>query len=173
MVLYGATHRVGDAISTADIIAPEHAAAGDPALLAAHCLAGVDPAIAEAAREGDILLAGREFGRPPAEGVADADTAALALQAVGLAAVICASADPAFRAAAAAYGLPVIECAAALAVGPGTIVRIDLASGTITDRGSGALFQAAPSPPELTEAVRRAQLLVRMRRVVEEEGYDG
>ncbi len=174
MVLYGATHCVGDAISTADIIAPEHAGAGDPAVLAAHCLERIDPAIAEAARAGDILLAGRAFGRAPADGAPDRDTAVLALQAAGLAAVICASADPLFVEAAATYGLPVLECPAApIGIAPGAIVRIDLARGTITDRGSGAAFQASACPPALIEAVRRAQLLARMRQVVDEEGYDG
>lgn len=168
MVLYGTTHRVGDGISSADIIAPAYAEAGDPALLAAHCLAGPSPALAEQAREGDILLAGRGFGHGP-----DPESATLALQALGLAAVLCAAADPGFVAAAAAYGLPVLVCPAALAIAPGSLVRLDLAAGTITDRSSGVLFQAQPASAELVEATRRAQLLARMRRVVEEEGFDG
>jgi hypothetical protein len=36
MILYGTTHRVGDGITTAAIIAPEHQADTDPAWLAAH-----------------------------------------------------------------------------------------------------------------------------------------
>ena len=121
-----------------------------------------------------MLLAGRAFGRARAEGAHAPDMAVLALQAAGLAVVICASADPQFVAAAAVYGLPVLECPdAAAGIAPGAIVRIDLARGTIADRGTGAAFQAAPSPPALVEAVRRAQLLTRMRQVVDEEGYDG
>ena len=49
----------------------------------------------------------------------------------------------------------------------------DLASGRIEDRASGAVYQAPACPPDLVAAVRRAQLLNRMRRVVEEEGFDG
>src|SRR5262245_13413947 len=89
MILYGTAHRVGDAITTDDIIAPEWRASDDPAALAAHCLAGLAPAVADRAREGDLLLAGRDFGAGP-----EPDVAALALQAAGFAAVICASADP-------------------------------------------------------------------------------
>src|SRR5262245_22775654 len=100
MILYATTHRVGDAITTDDIIAPEWRASGDPAALAAHCLAGVDPAIAERTREGDVLLAGRDFGAG-----AEPDVAALALQAVGFAAIVCGSADAGFVAAAADFGL--------------------------------------------------------------------
>src|SRR4051794_20640190 len=85
MILYGTTHHVGDGVTAGDIIAPEWRDAGDPAVLAAHCLAGIDPAIAEHAREGDVLLAGRDFG-----GGLDPDIAALALQAAGFAAIVCA-----------------------------------------------------------------------------------
>jgi 3-isopropylmalate/(R)-2-methylmalate dehydratase small subunit len=168
MVLYGTTHKVGDDITTDDIIAPDQRGAGDPALLAAHCLSTVAPAIAEAAREGDILLAGHGFGRG-----ADADTAVLALQALGFAAVISTSADAAFVETAAAYGLPVLISSATTSISAGAIVRIDLASGTITDRSSGIVYQVTSCPPELIAAVRRAQVLARMRRVVEEEGFEG
>jgi 3-isopropylmalate dehydratase small subunit len=97
----------------------------------------------------------------------------LALQALGFAAVICASADAEFAEAAAAYGLPVLVSSAATNIATGAIVRIDLASGTITDRSNGSVYQTTPCPPELVAAVRRAQLLARMRRVVEEEGFEG
>ena len=174
MILYGTTHCVGDGVTTDQIIAPEHRDAGDPALLAAHCLADLAPAIAEAARAGDILLAGGDFGHDPHPGPGDGTEAAvLALQALGFAAIICSGANPAFVEIAALYGLPVLICPEAATIVPGGVVRIDLAGGKITDRASGAVFQAQPSPPELVAAVRRAELLTRMRRVVEEEGFDG
>jgi 3-isopropylmalate/(R)-2-methylmalate dehydratase small subunit len=169
MVLYGTTHHVGDHITSSAIIAPEHRADGDPAWLAAHCLADVDPAVAEAAREGDVLLAGADFGAGP-----DQELAVLALQAVGLAAIVCASADPGFVAAAEAYGLPVLICPAAVSsITPGSVARLDLAGGRITDRATGQVYLAPPCAPALVDAVRRAQLLTRMRRVVEDEGFDG
>jgi 3-isopropylmalate/(R)-2-methylmalate dehydratase small subunit len=169
MVLYGTTHHIGDRITTNMIIAPEHQADSDPAWLAAHCLAGVDPAIAEMAREGDLLLAGDNFGAGP-----DQELAVLALQAVGFATIVCASADPGFVDAAETYGLPVLICPAAVAsITPSSLVRLDLVGGRITDRATGQVYLAPPCAPVLVEAVRRAQLLTRMRRVVEEEGFDG
>src|SRR5262245_16461156 len=165
MILYATTHRVGDEITTDDIIAPEWRESDDPAVLAAHCLAGVAPAVAERVREGDVLLAGRDFGAG-----AEPDAAVLALQAAGFAAIICSSADDGFVAAAAGFGLPVLVCPAAVAaVAEGAVVRLDLERGRIEDRVSGASFAALPCPPELIAAARRAQLLARMRRVVDEE----
>ena len=168
MILYGTTRRVGDAITTDTIIAPQWREAGDPAVLAAHCLADVDPALAERAREGDILLAGRDFGAG-----ADPESAVLALQAAGFALVVCVSADPGFADIAAGYGLPVLASPAGAALADGVVVRVDLLRGRIEDRSSGALYAAPPCAPELVAAVRRAQLLNRMRRIVDEEGFDG
>jgi 3-isopropylmalate/(R)-2-methylmalate dehydratase small subunit len=169
MILYGTTYRVGDDITTDLIIAPEHQPDTDPAWLAAHCLAKVDPAIAELAREGDLLLAGTDFGAG-----SNAEIAVLALQAAGFAAIMCVSAAASFVAAAHAYGLPVLICPAAVAaIAPGSVARLDLAAGRITDRATGEVYQAPPCSPALVDMVRRAQLLTRMRRVVEEEGFDG
>jgi 3-isopropylmalate/(R)-2-methylmalate dehydratase small subunit len=169
MVLYGTVHRVGDGITCNQIIGPEHRAAGDPALLAAYCLSQVDPAIAEQAREGDVLVAGRGLGMGP-----EPEIAVLALQAAGFAAVVCISGHPDFVQTAESYGLPVLVCPEAAAeIAAGSVVRLDLASGRITDRASGVDYQAPPCAPALVELVRRAQLLGRMRRAVEEEGFDG
>lgn len=168
MILYGTTHRVGDGV-TADDIFPHTLPADDPAELAGACLAAIDSAIAEQAREGDILLAGDGFGAGDG-----AESAVLALQAAGFAAVVCASAAASFLASAEAYGLPVLACPAAVAgIAPGAIVRLDLTSGKIADRATGAIYQAPPCTPEVVATARRAQLLARTRRVVEEEGFDG
>jgi 3-isopropylmalate/(R)-2-methylmalate dehydratase small subunit len=167
MVLYGTTHRVGDDIPAGAIITPERHADADPAWLAAHCLASVDPQIAEQAREGDILLAGRGFGFGPGQ-----EIAVLALQAAGFAAIVCSSADASFVVAAEAYGLPVLACPDAVSsIAPGGVVRLDLGSGRITDRATGETYQAPPCSPALVAAVRRLRLLVNMRRVVDEEGF--
>src|SRR5439155_16997091 len=99
----GTTHRVGDKITADDIIAPDWRGADDPATLAAHCLATVAPAVAEQVREGDMLLAGRDFGAG-----AEPEGAVLALQGAGFAAVVCESADSGFVLTAEGYGLPVL-----------------------------------------------------------------
>ena len=120
-------------------------------------------------RPGDILLAGQDFGHGP-----DPEPAVLALQALGFVCIICASAAPTFIKLAELYGLPVLISSAAIhTITPGGIVRIDLASGQISDRATGATIMAAPSAERLLNAVRQAQLLSRMRQVVEEEGFDG
>lgn len=169
MVLYGTAHTVGNNVTTDDIADPATRGSGDPAEFAAACLAAVNPALAEQIGEGDILIAGESFGVGSA-----AEDAALALLAVGLVAVVAASADEAFVGAAAAVGLPVLVCApAAAAISAGARLRIDLASGVIADRTANTRYNAAPAAPALIAMVKRSQMLAHMRRVVEDEGYDG
>ena len=168
MLLYGFAHRVGDAVTTAQIIAPAHRD-DDPATLAAHCLETLDPALPERVRPGDFLLAGHGFGAGD-----DPETAVLALQALGVAAVLCDSAEPGFVAAAEPYGLPVLAAPeAAAGLSEGVLVRLDLGQGRASSRDGGQSFALPACPPALLAALARAQILARMRQVVEEEGFDG
>lgn len=165
MVIAGHARRVVAEVAPADIVAAEAAASGDPALLAAACLAGVDPGFAERVGEGDVLvLAGALLPGPGAE------AAVIALQAAGLAAVVCAAAAPELAEVGAVYGLPVVAAPGAPeAIAEGAVVRLDLERGRLEAEGRSWVF--APLAPEAVAAARRAQLLARMRRVVEDEGY--
>jgi 3-isopropylmalate/(R)-2-methylmalate dehydratase small subunit len=168
MVLYATAHVVGDQVGTEQIIAPAlHS--DDPAMLAGNCLVSVDPMLAEQVREGDVLLAGHAFG----SGL-HPEPAVVALQALGFVAVVAASAAPGFVALASDYGLPVlIAPEAVVAIAAGFVVRLDFERGSLGVRGSNQRFAFAPCHPDLVAAVRRLQLMRRMRNVVEEEGYDG
>lgn len=167
MILTGYTHRIATDAPCRAIIAAEYANSGDPALLAAHSLEALDPHFAERAREGDVLVVVGAVGA--GEG---AEPAVLALQAVGVAAVVCAAADDTFAELAATYGLAVLVCPpAAEQLAGGSLLRVDLASGTIEDRAHGRRWGSIDLPPALPAAARRAQLLARTRRVVDEEGF--
>jgi 3-isopropylmalate/(R)-2-methylmalate dehydratase small subunit len=166
MVFTGYARRVVRELDPALIIAPEHAASGDPALLAAHCLAAVDPALAETVREGDILVVAASLA-----GGAASEAAVIALQALGIAAIIAPAADADFAEIAGTYGLPVLlQPAAAHEIPANALLRLDIARGSIEVRG-GASWQAEPCAEVVVAATQRAQLLIRMRRVVEDEGF--
>jgi 3-isopropylmalate/(R)-2-methylmalate dehydratase small subunit len=167
MVLTGYAHRIATDAPARAIIATEYADSGDPALLAAHCLEALDPDFAGRAREGDVLAVQGAVG-----GGEGAEPAVLALQAVGVAAVVCEAADAEFAQLAAGYGLAVLVCAPAAAeIAGGALVRVDLASGSIEDRTHSRRWGDIAIPPALPEAARRAQILARTRRVVDEEGF--
>ncbi len=166
MVLTGYARRIAQNLEPDLIIAPDHAASGDPAVLAAHCLEAIDPALAETVREGDILVVAGQLNGSPAN-----EAAVIALQALGIAAIICAAADADFAEMAGTYGLPLlVHVAAAHEIPAGALLRLDIARGSIEVR-DGARWQALPCPEPVVAAAQRAQLLIRMRRVVEDEGF--
>lgn len=178
MVLTGYTHRLARNLTPATIIAPEHAASGDPAILAAHCLEAINPSLPEQVREGDILILAGHLATPPAPGTGmhlrdemDAETAILALQALGIAAVVCEQVDPALAQLAGERGLPILTQPAATTMPSGHLVRLDLERGTIQDQTVGTTWHYPPCSPLVLAAVQRTLLLMRMRRVVEDEGY--
>lgn len=163
MVITGYARALRGDLSATQIIDP--ATAADPALLAAQCLAAVDPDFAERAREGDLLVLDGALGDD-----SHVEAAVIALQALGIAAVICRVAGPEFVAVAAGYGLPIIAApAAAAALGEGVLLRLDLERGSLA--GADAVWTTSPLSAAVLGAVRRAQMLVHMRRVVEEEGF--
>lgn len=167
MVITGYAQRIVGDIMPRQIIDRETAASGDPALIAAACLHSIAPDLAEQVNEHDLLVIDGTLSDGP--GI---DEAIIALQALGLAAVICHQAGPAWITTAGAYGLPLIagrEAAATIAAG--NLLRIDLERGSLEARETATHWSIAPLDSTTLKAVQRAQLLARMRQVVEEEGF--
>lgn len=167
MILAGNALRVAHDLTPEAIISPIHAASNDPALLAAHCLEAVAPALAEQAREGDILVVAGSLRT----GVL-AETAILALQALGIAALVCCAVDAPLSRLAGDYGLPIlVQPAAAATLTAGSRVRLDLERGQISSDAAETAWSCGPCSPDVVARVRRMQLLARMRRFVEDEGF--
>jgi phosphohistidine swiveling domain-containing protein len=164
MVLTGYARRLARDLTPSQVIDPSIAAAGDPAEIAAACLVTVDARLAERVAEGDFLVL--EGQLLAGEG---AEAAVIALQAVGFAAVICAAVVDELAALGETFGIPVVGTAAVRSIGEGDLVRIDLERGQIAV--GTARWPFAPLESTALAATRRAQLLARMRRVVEDEGF--
>ncbi|PDV99505.1 hypothetical protein [Candidatus Chloroploca asiatica] len=165
MVLTGYTRCVQGDLWPHQIIDQAIAASGDPALLAAHCLAAVDPALTERVVEGDVLVVAGTMNAGPGH-----EMAVIALQSVGFAAVICAAVAPEVATIASIYGLPILALPeASTLLTEARLVRLDLERGSLTCADTTWFY--TPLERATLDAVRRTQLLTRMRRVVEDEGY--
>lgn len=162
MVLTGYARLIVSDLAPRQIVDPALVAAGDPAEIAAACLATVDPALAERVREGDLLVVAGELRAGPG-----AEEAVIALQAAGFAAAIARQVASELWAIGARYGLPLLALDTAIA--EGALIRLDLERGRVEVGGATWMFE--PLASEGLAAVRRGQLLARMRRVAEDEGY--
>lgn len=174
MILTGYVRRLDQAVTLAQVLAPDLIDAGDPDTLAAQCLAGADPTLAARLREGDVLvLPALVLPSDVSAAVQQhAEAAVFALQAAGCAAMIVGAVAGWFATLAIAHGLAVlVQPDAAAALHEGGVVRLDLERGTI--RSNDVQWHAAPLTADQCATVRRYQLLVRMRRVVDDEDYAG
>jgi len=136
----------GDNVNT-DVIFPGKYTytISDPAEMAQHALEDLDPSFAGAVRQGDIIVAGRNWGCGSSR-----EQAATCLRAAGVQAIIAASFARIFFRNAVNNGLLPIACPEAVAViQPGEVVTVDV--GRCVVRCAAGEF---PFPP-LSDSLRR------------------
>jgi 3-isopropylmalate/(R)-2-methylmalate dehydratase small subunit len=151
----GRIFKFGDGISTDAIIPGRYNVTTDHAALGKACFVEARPDFAQAIREGDIIVAGRNFGCGSSR-----EHAPLAIQAAGVSAVVARTFARIFYRNAINIGLPVIQCDALWeAVRDGDPIEVDVRSGRIT--AGGRTFEGAtPGPVAVT--IREAGSLIEL-----------
>ncbi|MDQ7843267.1 MAG: 3-isopropylmalate dehydratase small subunit [Armatimonadota bacterium] len=169
MIRRGRAHVVGHHIDTDVIIPARYLVTADPADLARHAFEDLDPSLREQIGEGDILIAGENFGQGSSR-----EHAPLALRGLGLAAVVAASFARIFYRNAFNVGLPLLECpAAAGGVRDGDVVEVDFGAGTVRNLTRGDLYRGQPIPEFMQRLVDAGGLVgyIRaQRRALQERG---
>ena len=146
---------LGDDIDTDIIIPTEYLALPTVEDMKQYGFSPLRPELAGQIGEGDIIVAGSNFGcgssREQAPGV---------LKALGVKAVIAKSFARIFFRNAINIGLPIIECPeAAKAIEAGDEVEIDFDSGKIYDRTKGTEFQGQPFPEFMQKLIAAGGLV--------------
>jgi len=151
----GKATKFGDNVDTDMMIAARYLVTTDPAELAGHAFEDVRPGWPDEVSEGDILVAGENFGCGSSR-----EHAPIAVKAAGIACVIARSFARIFYRNAFNIGLPVLESAEASAgIDEGDVVEIDAASGAITNRSKQQVYQSKPIPPFMRELVEAGGLM--------------
>jgi 3-isopropylmalate/(R)-2-methylmalate dehydratase small subunit len=169
MEIEGKAFKYGDNVDTDVIIPARYLNSSDPAELARHCMEDLDPGFASKVRDGDIIVAGRNFGCGSSR-----EHAPLSIKAAGARCVVAESFARIFYRNAINIGLPILECPeAARAVSAGDRIGIDLASGTIEDFTTGKRFTAEPFPEFMRRLVEAGGLANHFGRMSGEEKEGG
>ena len=142
---------LGDNVDT-DALAPGIYMKGPIEEMAKHCLETVEPSFAAAARPGDMIAAGDNFGVGSSR-----EQAAEALKYLGIGAVVARSFGRIFYRNAINLGLPVVVSAQAGRIGPGDALAIDVAAGRIDNLSQDQSYACEPIPPELLEMIADGQ----------------
>ncbi len=153
--LRGKVWRFGNDVDTDLIIPARYLNTSDPKELAQHCLEDADPTFAGKVGQGDIIVAGKNFGCGSSR-----EHAPIAIKAAGVSCVIAASFARIFYRNAINIGLPILESAeASNKIAEGDLVEVDLDTGKITNLTKNESYQATAFPQFMQELINTGGLI--------------
>lgn len=155
MNAHGFVHKYGDNVDTDVIIPARYLNTASHAELASHCMEDIDRDFVKKVRQGDIIVAEKNFGCGSSR-----EHAPIAIKASGISCVIAATFARIFYRNAINIGLPILECAeAAQGIQSGDEVEVDFDTGVIRNLTSGESYQAQPFPPFIQNIIQKGGLL--------------
>lgn len=149
MKLKGRAWIYGDDVDTDIIIPAKYLNTSDPKELAAHAMEGGGDEFAKGVKEGDVIVAGKNFGCGSSR-----EHAPIAIKAAGVSAVVARSYARIFYRNAFNIGLPIFESPElADGIAQGDEVEVDGDMGVIKNLTSGKEFKAEPIPEFMQELI--------------------
>jgi 3-isopropylmalate dehydratase small subunit len=154
MIIRGKVHRLSDDINTDDIIAAKYLVSTDARELGSHCMESIKPDFCSKVKEGDIIVAGKNFGCGSSR-----EHAPLAIKGCGIRAVIATSFAAIFFRNAINIGLPFLELADTGRINDGDELEIHLDDGTIRNLTRNEEYRTQPFPPFLQSIIEEGGLM--------------
>ena len=151
----GKVFKFGDNVDTDVIIPARYLNSSDPKELALHCMEDIDKEFIHKVKQGDIIVAEKNFGCGSSR-----EHAPLAIKCAGISCVIAETFARIFYRNAINIGLPIIECPeAAKAIEAGDEVEIDFDSGVIFNRTKNESYQGQAFPPFMQKIISAGGLI--------------
>lgn len=155
MEAQGRVHKYGDNVDTDVIIPARYLNTSTHAELAAHCMEDIDADFVKKVKEGEIMVAGKNFGCGSSR-----EHAPIAIKASGISCVIASTFARIFYRNALNIGLAILECdEAAEDIKDGDEVKVDFDTGVITNVTTGKTYKAQPFPPFIQNIITKGGLL--------------
>lgn len=155
MEAQGKVHKYGDNVDTDVIIPARYLNTSSHEELAAHCMEDIDADFVNNVKEGEIMVAGKNFGCGSSR-----EHAPIAIKASGISCVIASTFARIFYRNALNIGLAILECEeAAEDIKNGEEVKVDFDTGIITNVTTGKTYQAQPFPPFIQNIITKGGLL--------------
>jgi 3-isopropylmalate/(R)-2-methylmalate dehydratase small subunit len=168
VILTGKVWKFGDHVDTDAIIPARYLNRSQGEELAVHCMEDLEPTFAGAVKQGDIVVAGENFGCGSSR-----EHAPIALKACGVSCVVAASFARIFYRNAINCGLPILDCPDAAAdARSGDVLSVDLQRGSVANQRSGKQYAASPFPDFVMDIIQAGGLVELTRRRLEERQTD-
>ncbi|MBN2298202.1 MAG: 3-isopropylmalate dehydratase small subunit [Deltaproteobacteria bacterium] len=160
MIFKGKTFLFGDDIDTDAIIPARYLNTSDPDELKKHCMEDADPQFPSRVENGDVIVAGKNFGCGSSR-----EHAPIAIKASGVSCVIASSFARIFFRNSFNMGLPIFESDQASAeILEGDVVEVDASSGMIRDITTGKSYTAKPIPSFMQDLIADGGLIEHIRK---------
>ena len=155
MKAQGIVHRYGDNVDTDVIIPARYLNTADPKELAKKCMEDIDADFVNRVKEGDIMVAGKNFGCGSSR-----EHAPIAIKASGISCVIADSFARIFYRNSINIGLPILECQeASEEIQAEDEVEVDFDTGVIVDITTGKTYQGQAFPPFMQNIIKQGGLI--------------
>jgi len=160
MSVKGRAFIFGDNINTDLIIPGRHLHLTDPEELKWHAMEDADPSFASKVKEGDLLVAGHNFGCGSSR-----EQAVVCLKQLGLSAIVAESFARIFYRNAINLGLPALRCVGVLkGIEREDEVELDLESHELRNVTRGKVFELEPLPSPPSEILADGGLIPHLRK---------
>ncbi len=154
--------KFGDNINTDVILPGKYLELIEPEELGKHALEGLDPTFAQRAREGVILVGGRNFGCGSSR-----EQAPIALKSAGVRCVVAESFARIFYRNAINIGLPALECVGVTGkVDEGDLLSADPKTGTVENHTKGTVLKTSPLPTFILNLLEEGGLIPHVRGLI-------
>jgi len=152
--LQGKVWKFGDNIDTDLIIAARYLNSSEPSHLAKYIMEDADPDFVSKMNNGDIIVAGENFGCGSSR-----EHAPIALKAAGISAIIAPTFARIFYRNSFNMGLPIFELQEASEINEGDVVRIDMDAGEVINISQSKTYKFVSIPEFMQELVDAGGLI--------------
>ncbi len=155
MQFRGKVWKFGDDIDTDVIIPARYLLTSDAKELAEHVMEDLDPTFKDNVQEGDIIVAGKNFGCGSSR-----EHAPIAIQGAGVSVVVAESYARIFYRNSINIGMPLVECPEAVEEAEnGDILEIDTTEGWVLNVRTGKEYASKQHAPYVQEIVNAGGLM--------------
>ena len=161
----GKVIKYGDNVDTDVIIPARYLNTIDKKELASHCMEDLDTTFVSRVQEGDIMVAGFNFGCGSSRehapiAIKESGIALVIAKESGIGVVIAKSFARIFYRNSINIGLPIIECPEAVdAISEGDKLSVDMDKGVIKNETTGAEYKTEPFPPFIQSIIANGGLI--------------
>jgi 3-isopropylmalate/(R)-2-methylmalate dehydratase small subunit len=168
MKVQGKVFKYGNNVDTDVIIPARYLNVSDGNELSKYCMIDLDPEFIKNVNNGDVIVAGNNFGCGSSR-----EHAPLAIKCGGVSCVIASTFARIFYRNAINIGMPILECDEAVKdINNKDIIEIDFDTGIISNKTKNKAYQAQPFPEFIKEIINSNGLVNMTKNKIQGENHE-